>query len=634
MIENISKEFFTGINYWASKNAINMWEDFDENSIENDMRIMRDAGITHLRVFPLWPVFQPLKALYGPDTPWEYGMGEDSLPDTPAGKAGVSEEACKKFETFCALAQKYDMKLIVALITGHMSFRTYAPPAFEGKSLLTDSTVIKWQIRFVKYFVERFKNQTAVAAWDLGNEPDNMLKRGDTPDDFYVWCSVIADAVKTRDKEHPVVSGLAFSSIDSTASNYKTIGEMCDVHTTHPYNIFQTQADPLATMKPTLDLPFRCKLGEDIGNVPTFVQEFGSIGYMNCSKKTEADFYRAALLTSLAHGCHGVMWWCAFDQGHLDYAPYRWNTIGSDYGFFDKNLEPKPIVKENIKFKKLLSSLPCGRLPANTENGTIVVPRDDGGTDTDTLRAAYILAKQANLDMNFCYALDAIPDSPLYIFPSIDSNKSINLNELNQLIHKVENGSTLFISAGAGLIRNIPQMTGVSIAYREKIDSERIVNFGGEKLPVYTEYLLKPESSEAEVLARDENGDGIFFKNRVGKGWVYFLTVPLEKHLAKMSGAFFKDNIPNYAVIYRELAKASGVNRTADCENKYIRFTEHIADDGSTYIFAINYNNKREEATLDINGSYDVSVVFGNGFDGKKLTLNENDGVLLKAVKK
>ena len=97
--------FFTGINYWALKNATNMWEDFDAASIEEDFRVMREAEITHLRVFPTWHIFQPLKALYTTSAiPYEYRFGEEPLPDTEAGRAGVSEEACQKFDTFCDLA--------------------------------------------------------------------------------------------------------------------------------------------------------------------------------------------------------------------------------------------------------------------------------------------------------------------------------------------------------------------------------------------------------------------------------------------------------------------------------------------------------------------------------------------------
>lgn len=55
-----------------------------------------------------------------------------------------------------------------------MSFRTYTPPAFEGKALLSDHNVMRWQLRFVKYFVSRFKKCDAIVGWDLGNEVKNM----------------------------------------------------------------------------------------------------------------------------------------------------------------------------------------------------------------------------------------------------------------------------------------------------------------------------------------------------------------------------------------------------------------------------------------------------------------------------
>lgn len=629
--ENLLNKFFTGINYWGSESAINMWSDFNPDSIENDLKLLKNAGVTHLRVFPLWSVFQPLNALYGPNDVYEYTFGEDPLPDTPAGRAGVSEEACEKFEKFCNMAEKYDMKLIVALITGHMSFRTYNPPAFDGRELLSDPTVIKWQLRFVKYFVSRFKDKSAIEGWDLGNEPIQMpgLKNRHY-DTFYVWCSIIADAVKSCDNVHPVISGLDNSVVENGYSNLKTIGEMCDIHTTHPYNIFCTNSDPLNTMKPIMDLPFKCRLGEDISGIPTFVQEFGSIGYMNCSKKTEADFYRASLLTCLAHGCYGTMWWCAFDQGHHNYAPYRWNTIGSDYGFFDKELNEKPIVEENRKFKELLSMLPDGKLPAHSTNGVILIPREER-KDIDLLRATYILAKQANLDMNFSYAPDPIPDSPLYIIPSVKENKSIPKNRLDELLEKVKNGAVLYICADTGLFRQIPEITGVEISYREDVGTEKKLLLNGKELPINTKYFYKAQSSCAEVVGKDENGEPIFFRNKYGKGYVYFLTLPLEAYLTEKKGAFFKESQPEYHLVYRELAKTAGIKRICDSDNSFIRLTEHKIDENSYYIFAINYNNKPESAVITISEKFKIAeTVFGSDLVDSTLSLKENDGALFK----
>lgn len=632
--DKLLDKFFTGINYWGSESAINMWENFNPTSIENDMKLLKDAGITHLRVFPLWPVFQPLHALYGPEQIYEYTFGEDSLPDTPAGRAGVSEQACEQFETFCRIAQKYNMKLIVALITGHMSYRTYNPPAFDGKALLSDPTVLKWQRRFVKYFVTRFKNEEAIIGWDLGNEPKNMPGITDNPDAFYIWCSVISDSVKSCDNSRPIISGLDHSDIEIGHSNLKTLGEVCDINTEHPYNIFQTAFDPLTTMKPILDLSFRCKLSEDIAKIPTFVQEFGAIGYTNCSYKTEADYYRACLLTSLAHGGHGTMWWCAFDQGHLDFAPYRWNNIGSNYGFFDKDLNAKLIVQENIMFKKLLSKIPGEMLPEHTTNCTVIVPRDDGSADKEILRATYILAKQANLDINFTYALDPIPDSPMYILPSVSKNKVITKQRFDELMKKVEAGAVLYISADTGLLRDLPEVTGVNIAYREQVNTAKTVNFNDIELPINTTYFLKPESYDAQMLAKDENGDGVFFKHKYGKGYVYFLTLPLEKHLAYKSGAFFKENQPPYDIVYREVAKTANIRRIADSDHPFVRLTEHKIDENSYYIFAINYSGNPNGAKITISDEYDIKTVFGADISEGRLILRENDGALYIATKK
>ena len=212
-------------------------------------------------------------------------------------------------------------------------------------------------------------------------------------------------------------------------------------------------------MLPILDLPFKCRLGEDISGIPTFVQEFGSIGYMNCSKKTEADFYRASLLTTLAHGCHGTMWWCAFDQGHLTYAPYRWNSIGSQYGFFDKDLAPKPIVLENKRFKEMLQKLPDNKLPTPESDGVILIPREEK-PDIDLLRTTYALAKRAGLNLRFSYLLDPIPDAPLYIIPCVKYHKAIPKNRFDELMEKVRAGSVLYLSVDTGVVREIPEITG------------------------------------------------------------------------------------------------------------------------------------------------------------------------------
>ena len=632
-MHRISKGFFTGINYWGSRDAINMWERFDPEEVEKDFWVLRDCGVTHLRVFPLWPVFQPLRSLYGPQEVYEYGLGEDPLPDTPAGRAGVSEEACKNFEVFCALADQYNLKLIVALITGHMSFRLYTPPAFEGRAILSDPTVMKWQRRFIRYFVSRFKSQPAIAGWDLGNEVNSLPGlNGKSPDTFYVWCAAMADAIRCVDAEHPVLSGIDNSSVATGPSNLKDAGEIFDIHTTHPYHIFVTNTDPLCSMKPICDLPYRCQLSQDIAKIPTFVQEFGAIGYANCSQKTEAAFYRASLLTSLAHGFHGTMWWCAFDQGEMDYTPYRWNTIGSDYGFFTRQRQEKPVAAENRKFSELLKKLPGGCLPPHQTDACVLVPRETpetAGQLNGILRSTYMLAKQANMDVRFSYALDPIPDTKLYIFTGLTHHKTITKQRLDELLEKVRAGAVLYMSLDSGLFRQLPEIAGVTFEERHQVNKKVTVQLGEEKLPVLTQYFYTPESYTAEPLAFCDTGEPVFFRHRLGDGWVYLLTLPLERHLTTLPGAFYEDAVAPYPLIYQELAMAAGVCRLCDSDHPYVRLTEHPIDESSSYIFAINYGSKTAQTNLTCTEGYRISQsVYGPAITNNKLTLAGNDGAL------
>lgn len=626
------KGFFTGINYWGSKEAINMWSKFDEESIENDLRILHEAGITHLRIFPLWSVFQPLTGLYDScKNVCQYSFGEEPLPDTPAGQAGVSEEACEKLEIFCALAEKYQMKLIVALLTGQMSSRYYMPPVLEGKCAVTDPVAIKWELRYVKCLVNRFKHQKAIVAWDLGNEVNYLADKATVSEDaFHIWCSMIADAVKSCDSVHPVISGIDITKVEKGIPNLKSMGEICDVNTTHPYHIFATPEDPINTMKPVMDVVFKCCISEGIAKIPTFVQEFGSIGYLNCSYKTETEFYRTCLLSCLAHGCHGIMWWCAFDQGHFNYMPYGWNEIGSDYGFFDRNLQPKPLVEENLAFKKLLEMLPEGGLGPRKTDGIILVPRDDGKTDNNTLRSAFMLAERAGLQMNFSYALDPIPDSPLYILPSIGGRRYIIKQRLDELLEKVKKGSVLFLSLNDALLRKAVEITGVNFATREEGEVDIAVNFQGEILPMKTQTSFQIESADAEILARNQENVPVFFKHAYGEGTIFFLTAPLEKYLAGRKGAFHREGEPRYDLLYREAAKAAGICPIVDSDSPFICFTEHNDKDGNTYIFAINYSNKEQTAVLAVENGYHLVTVFGPEITENTLTLGQNSGALYK----
>lgn len=605
-------KFYIGANYWASHNSIRMWADWDAAVVEDDFRRLSAYGVKTLRIFLSWDVFQPLRAIMSNMDVYEYRMmpGEIPLPDTEAGRAGVSEEACQHFAQLCALAQQYGIQLIVGLLTGHMSFRAYYPEAFVGKNALTDPVVIKWEVKFVKYIVKRFRSEPAIVAWDLGNECPNLGPT--TAEQAYVWAQTIASAIRESDTTRPVVSGYDNCPLEPKKPfNIRDTAEIVDITTTHPYQIFSpTCIDPINTIRAEIAPAVRATILETMGQKPCFVEEVGSIGYTNNSEKTEAAFLKAMLWSTWAQGNHGCFWWCAFDQGQLDYAPYDWNNYGSDYGLFRADGSPKPVAHVTKAFHEFLSTFPYAELPHHTTEAVCIVPRELG----DPLKLFYsvfILAKQANLDLRFVHAEEKLPDAKLYILPSIYSSKPIFLHRLNELLERVRNGASLYFSLGDTLFRRLPELTGLTIASRERGGAEDVTL--RQKDETYTfhigggfRYNIESVADTCSILATGEDGRPMFVKNQYGKGHIYFLTFALEWLLSDRPGIFKHENCTPYYRFYETFA-AEVDTRAVKSLHPCVLTTEHPVDETKRLVVVINYADAEKSFTYELRSGWRVT---------------------------
>ena len=129
-------EFMIGCNYWASNAGTEMWRNWDEAAVREDMEILSAHGIRYLRVFPNWRDFQPvIPLMQGQNVIEEYRLEGDRLPEN---SYYIDEVMLERFSRFCEICEEYGMKLIVGLVTGWMSGRLFIPAALFGKNLYTD----------------------------------------------------------------------------------------------------------------------------------------------------------------------------------------------------------------------------------------------------------------------------------------------------------------------------------------------------------------------------------------------------------------------------------------------------------------------------------------------------------------
>jgi endo-1,4-beta-mannosidase len=631
-----SGSFFVGCNYWASNAGMHMWREWDESVVAKDMEDMARDGLEVLRVFPLWSDFQPINLLTlagGGNA--EVGFGEKKLPDTEAGRAGVSEEAIERFEIMADNAHKNGLKLIVGLITGWMSGRLFVPPALEQRNLYTDSFALRWQVRFVRYFVKRFKDNPAIVAWNLGNEC-NCLSKAENSDDAYSWTALISNTIRMSDPSRPIVSGMhSISPANDAVWQIQDQAELTDILTTHPYPVFTPycQNDHILTIRSLLHATAESRFYSDIGGVPCFAEEVGTLGPAIASDLSTAKYTRNILFSLWAHDCHGMLWWCGFDQNHLDNAPYEWLACERELGLYRNDRSKKPVVDEINKFSQLIKNMPFEELPARETDAVCLLSKrqDHWGV----AYSAFTLATQAGFDLEFQLVDQPIKDAELYLLPSVDSSFAIPKSQWLELLERVWNGATLYVSVGARGLQPMNQF-GFEVESQYKHSSNVTIILKNEvqyPLNIPVEFKFKLAVNDAEILASEPDGNAIFTSVKYGAGKLYFLGVPLEQSLCQLNDAFGQENSQGFYKIYRTFAKKTIENRLIHTDISDVGITLHVSDDSITCIM-INYSLEDIQAPLEIKAGYKTSeVLYGEPLQKMQAVIKANDTLIFKCEK-
>jgi hypothetical protein len=624
--------FITGCNYWASHAGTRMWSDWNAAIVAADLKQLSQAGLQVLRIFPLWPDFQPLTCLYtGQGQPMEFRLGEEPLSFDEAGQAGISITAMKRFTELADLAEKNGLKLIVGLVTGWMSGRLFTPPAFAHLNVLTDPTVIMWQVRFVRYFVRTFKQHPAILAWDLGNECNCMADV--SRQQAWVWTSSITNAIRVEDKDHPIVSGMHSLAPDKTANwTMQDQGELTDLLTTHPYPIFTPHCDqdPINTLRSCLHATAESRYYADIGGKPCIGEEVGTLGPFLASDKIAADYVRTALFSLWAHDCHGLLWWCAYDQTHLDFAPYDWHAYERELGLVRANREVKPVALELGRFTEWIKNIPVDSLPSRRTDAVCILSEDQ-----DSWGAAYssfILAKQAGFDLEFQFCNQPLKPSGLYLLPSLSGGASFSRRFWLDLLERVRAGATLYLSHLDCMLVPFLEPAGLQVNTRQRRSTPVEFTLDGEDsgFTIQAPIRLSLESKGAAVLAREQDGNPLFTCTQCGLGQLYFLTVPLETALSNTPGIFYgKDSRPFWKV-YQHIAQSILKTRRVACDAAEVGITEHVLAEDRLAVVMINYSPENLTPTITLAPDWKIS----DRWYGNLPAIPANDAVVFTLERK
>jgi endo-1,4-beta-mannosidase len=630
--------FVVGCNYWASHAGLSMWRDWRPDIVETDLKQLSEGNIEVIRVFPIWPDFQPIVQFYGGGGKLlEIRFKDKPLPDKGIESNGVSIEALKHFRMLADLADKYHIKLIVGLVTGWMSGQLLVPTAIEGRNVLSDPVSLMWQIRFVRTFVREFKDHPAILAWDLGNEC-NVMEGVDNQEAAYLWTASIANTIRSEDKTRPVVSGMhGLSAADNGIWRIKDQGELTDVLTTHPYAVFTPYAgqDIRNSMRTTMHSAAESRLYADVANKPCIAEEIGMLGPMEANETVTAAFARTAMFSLWANDCHGFLWWCAYDLNHLQFPPYEWNAIERDLGLFRVDRTAKPVMQELRNFSGFLHQLPFRELPVRKTNAVCILT--EGQDQWAVAYSSYILAKQAGLEIVFQHVNQELKESDIYLLPSINGMALITRQKWLELLERVKQGAVLYVSCDEGFISPFNEPLGIDVTSRQVRTGKATFTSLDDKafqfeLSSANRFNIKPTS--AKVLAMEKDNNPIFMVNQFGNGKIYFLTIPLESSLTNTPEAFHESSAPCWK-IYKTITEGIAIHRTIVKDNPFIGLTEHDLSPAEKIVIVINYSVIQQDVKFQIDKNWQIAEAFyGNAPVQNKCTINANNALVFKLIKK
>lgn len=621
-------EFCVGCNYWASHAGTEMWRRWDAASVEKDFAALEAQGMDLVRVFPVWRDFQPIVQLRrGGNSPAEIAWRDDGPLPNPAG---VDDEMVARFRTLCDAAGRHRIRLIVGLVTGFMSSRAFVPPALDAREPINDPVSVMWEVRFVRHFVKALKDHPAIAMWDLGNECNVM--GAESRATAWRWLDEIGAAIRLADPSRPVVSGMHGCSADrGRAWNLADQGELMDVLTTHPYPLWTPDCnrERFDSLRDEAHAAAESLLYQGLSGKPCLVEEAGSMGPTVVSEVRAAAAMRVALFNCWAEGLPGYLWWCAFDQDGLDYAPYDWTYIERELGLFKADRTPKPTVRTMCEFASFLKTLPFGRLPARTNDAVCLL--SDRADVWRPAFGAYLLSRQAGFGLSFASAESALPDAPFYILPAMPGYAAYSGRAWRRLKEKVRAGATLFLSLGEnGGQTEFLEVTGLETLDHHKEDVSFEFAFPerpDERIAASDGYVRENAVRTARVLAADGRGNPVVSVNRLGRGKVVYCNFAVETLAVVRGGCWTGKELNPLYRVYETAAHEAGVKRIVAKGCPGVGVSEHPLADGRTVVVAINYEPEGVECPLEVEGR--VTDCLRGGYSGGKLKLPANDAAVL-----
>ncbi|WP_432070283.1 glycoside hydrolase 5 family protein [Streptomyces sp. AA1529] len=342
-----------GVNYTPSRGWFHHWLDFDLDEVRADLDPVAALGLDHIRVFPLWPLFQPNRALIRP-------------------------RAVGQLVALADAARERGLDVAVDGLQGHLSSFDFLPSwttTWHRRNLFTDPSAVQAQAAYLRTLAEALSDRPNFLGMTLGNEV-NQFADAPHPEPHRATAAQVADWLRrllaaceegapgrthlhAGDDAtwylpgHPFTPGHAAGLgamtavhswvFDGTAQRHGPAGPATEQHAAYLVELSKAwAADP---------------------ERPVWLQEVGAPAPHVPASRAAA--FTAATARAALDCTHlwGLTWWCSHD---VDRSLADFPELEYDLGLFTADRAPKPAAHALARAAAEYRAAPHRPLPRTT----------------------------------------------------------------------------------------------------------------------------------------------------------------------------------------------------------------------------------------------------------------------------
>jgi endo-1,4-beta-mannosidase len=591
---NQQRRFIAVGAHWVPSTGLHWPLEWEPDELRLDFAAMKSLGFNTVRFDLFWAWFEPYPGMYNP-------------------------KAFEQLDEFVRLAHEFEIYLHPCFFIGGET-GYYDIPYRHGRHPHADHDLLRLQTNHAREIARRYKDEPAILAWDLTDEPPFWIVRPPHTTDAMAinWTRLVAGAVRRVDPYHLICVGTDQEDLRRGPFRPDNLYDEVDFFSSHQYPIYMLRLfpDPMLSERMTYAGAFQVTLSSGAGR-PVMIHELGasSAQYL---PEVIALYDRTSIYSALASGSNGFLLWDVIDASPAAWrrAPYKTVPHETQFGLLDWERQPRPSGLAFREISQVLGQMdldgiepepasaalivpfdwykpegdysqmgmedpaPGQYLAHHTENGVVqgLPPKDFSADNLHFMRsqlASFILLRQSGQKVALRREKQPWRDVPLLFLPSpLTSTESdlvhVHTTFWQEVKDYVRDGGFVYASVSAdAAIPEMDDLFGARLVDHLPVQTVvlSIINpFGGLQIGEHftfqgslDNHRLWPATLKmmgAEVIAVDQDGHPALTVQRYGQGFAVLCAAPIEAMLGSTPSAF--EGQQNAWRLYRAFAQAAG----------------------------------------------------------------------------